>query len=285
MRNPKSDWIRLSCWLVLALLPLTALARETPDLLLARVYSGDVDVTRYWVSEKYDGVRAYWDGRHLISRRGNPYHAPQWFIADFPKTPLDGELWMGRGAFEALVSAVRKDRPVDSEWRKIRYMVFELPGGKGDFSSRLTALKNLLATHPSRHIELVKQFRVTSHKALMDRLDRVVRAGGEGLMLHLASAAYHGGRSSDLLKLKPYFDTEACVVAHLPGKGKYQGMLGALLVETPDHKRFRIGTGFTDEQRRNPPPVGATITYRYRGFSRNGIPRFASFLRIRPAVE
>ena len=267
--------------LTLLLLAISALAREAPELLLAKIYDRSVDVRDYWVSEKYDGVRAYWDGHRLISRQGHVYHAPAWFVQDFPKTPLDGELWAGRGKFEQLVSAVRKARPVDAEWRQVRYMVFELPGSEGTFTQRLTTLRKIL-TPPRQHIELVEQFRLDSHEALMRRMRQVVAHGGEGLMLHRADAPWHGGRSDDLLKVKPWQDAEAIVIAHLPGKGKYRGMLGALLVEMPDGRRFRIGSGFSDAQRRSPPPVGATITYRYRGLSRYGIPRFASFVRIRP---
>jgi len=58
-------------------------------------------------------------------------------------------------------------------------------------------------------------------------------------------------------------------------------MLGSLMVETPEGLRFRIGSGFTDPQRRSPPPIGAIITYRYNGKTEKGIPRFARFLRVR----
>lgn len=100
-------------------------------------------------------------------------------------------------------------------------------------------------------------------------------------MLHRADAAWQTGRSDVLLKMKPQHDTEAVVVAHVPGKGKYEGMLGALVVETPEGRRFRLGTGFSDAQRKAPPPVGSTVTYRYRDVTANGVPRFASFLRVR----
>ena len=275
--------IFLSLLTILALSsPPAGWALEQPNLLLAKVYSDDIDISQYWVSEKYDGVRAYWDGHRLISRRGNAFHAPAWFTAGFPKTPLDGELWMGRGTFEALASAVRKEKPVDAEWLKLRYMVYELPGGAGDFTHRLKTLKRILESVANPRIELAPQFRIDSREALMNTLRAVVKAGGEGLMLHRASARYRGGRHDDLLKLKPYQDAEATVVAQLPGKGKFRGMMGSLEVVTNDGRRFRIGSGFSDAERRNPPPIGATITYRYHGLSQKGIPRFASFLRIRP---
>ncbi len=252
-----------------------------PALMLAGVYRPGIELDAYWVSEKLDGVRAYWDGQALISRRGNRYQAPAWFTRDFPSTPLDGELWSGRGRFESLLSYVRKQSPVDAEWRQVRFMVFDLPQAPGPFGNRLRALKRLFADLDSPYLSLLEQTQVSGHQELMQRLDRVVSAGGEGLMLHRDDAPYRAGRSGDLLKVKPHADAEARVVAHVPGQGKYEGMLGSLEVETPKGKRFRIGTGFSDAERRDPPPVGSLITYRYRGLTGDGIPRFASFLRLR----
>lgn len=272
--------------MLLAFPALVASAGEAgaPPLLLANVYREDVALDRYWVSEKLDGVRAYWDGERLRSRKGNPINAPPWFVAHFPRVPLDGELWMGRGAFERLSGAVRRQRPDDAQWREIRFMVFDLPSSPATFDRRLQHLREMFETVASPYVALVEQFRVSGRAELMERLDRVVAGGGEGLMLHKGSSLYAVGRSDDLLKLKTYEDAEAVVIGHLPGKGRLTGMLGALLVETPEGLRFRLGTGFSDEERRNPPPLGATVTYRHHGRTRNGVPRFASFLRIRDEI-
>ena len=257
---------------------------EAPSLLLANVYREGVDLDRYWVSEKLDGVRAYWDGERLLSRKGNPINAPPWFVEHYPRVPLDGELWMGRGAFERLSGAVRRQVPDDAQWRGIRFMVFDLPSSPGTFDRRLQRLREMFETIASPYLALVEQFRVADRAELMETLDRVVAGGGEGLMLHRGSSLYTAGRGDDLLKLKAHEDAEAVVVGHLPGKGRLTGMLGALLVETPEGLRFRLGTGFSDEERRNPPPLGATVTYKYYGRTRNGVPRFASFLRIRDEI-
>ena len=272
-----------------ALLALPALAASAgeagpPPLLLANAYREDVALDRYWVSEKLDGVRAYWDGARLRSRKGNPINAPPWFVAHFPRVPLDGELWMGRGAFERLSGAVRRQRPDDVQWREIRFMVFDLPSSPATFDRRLQRLREMFETVASPYVALVEQFRVAGRAELMERLERVVAGGGEGLMLHRGSSLYTAGRSDDLLKLKTHEDAEAVVIGHLPGKGRLTGMLGALLVETPEGLRFRLGTGFSDEERRNPPPLGATVTYKHHGRTRNGVPRFASFLRIRDEI-
>jgi len=254
-----------------------------PPLLLANVYR-QVDLSEYWVSEKLDGVRAYWNGERLISRGGNAINAPGWFSDGFPATTLDGELWMGRGTFEALSAAVRRRQPVVAEWRKIRFMVFDLPDSESSFDDRLTELRQLVATTENLYLVAVKQAKIATHDALQEKLRTVVAGGGEGLMLHRGSSIYRAGRSNDLLKLKPYQDAEARVIAHLPGKGKYQGMLGALLVESADGRRFRLGTGFSEAQRGDPPPVGALVTYRHRGLTRTGLPRFASFVRVRQSA-
>lgn len=259
----------------------TATAANELPLLLAERYQGGIDVSHYWVSEKLDGVRAHWNGKQLRFRSGNVIHAPAWFTAALPARALDGELWLGRGTFERLSGIVRRDTPDDAEWRKIRYMVFELPGAHGSFTDRLKQLQSIVAAARVPWLRAVEQFRVGDDRALKRKLDEVVRGGGEGLMLHRADALYETGRSAALLKVTPWLDAEARVVAHLPGKGKFAGMLGALQVEMPDGHRFALGTGFTDAQRRSPPPIGSQVTYRYRELTQQGIPRFARFLRVR----
>ena len=267
----------IGCWAGLA-------ASKTPPVALANVYEEGVDLSAYWVSEKLDGVRALWDGEALYSRRGNRFAVPAWFLRGFPATPLDGELWMERGAFEVLSGTVRREVPEVRAWRRVRYMVFDLPDDPGSFDERLHRLQEMVEGIDAPYLELIVQFRVASHEELMAELERVVARGGEGLMLRRADSRHRAGRTDDLLKLKPYQDAEAVVIAHLPGTGKFQGMLGSLLIETPAGRRFRLGTGFTDAERRHPPELGATVTYRYRGKTANGTPRFASFVRVRKEI-
>lgn len=256
-------------------------ATKAPAILLANVLSADIDVTRYLVSEKYDGARAIWDGRVLKFRSGNVVNAPAWFLAKLPAVPLDGELWLERGQFETLSGIVRKQTPIDSEWQRVKYMIFELPNAAGTFEDRALAIREIVKNANWPSLLAVEQYRVADRKTLKRKLDDVTKAGGEGLMLHLADAPYVTGRSDVLLKLKPQLDTEAVVTAHIPGKGKYAGMMGALEVKTPEGITFKIGTGFSDAQRRHPPAVGSKVTYTYRDLTKNGVPRFASFLRVR----
>ena len=276
-------WLLLATWIVVISLTVDASVRaaNAPALLLANELGPNVDPAQYLVSEKFDGVRAAWDGKVLRFRSGRVVPAPAWFIAKLPPQPLDGELWLARNRFDALSGMVRKSEPVDDEWRQISYLIFELPNAPGSFAERVERIKEIVAQTQWPKLIAVQQFRVANRAALKKKLDEVVRAGGEGLMLHLTEAPYVTGRSDALLKLKPLQDTEAEVIEHVAGKGKYTGMLGALRVRTPEGKVFLLGTGFTDEARKNPPLVGATVTYTYRGITKTGLPRFASYLRVR----
>jgi len=248
----------------------------------AKLWPAGLDPAPYLVSEKYDGVRAFWDGQSLRFRSGLPIAAPDWFIAGLPQTALDGELWLGRGRFDELSGTVRKKQPVDAEWRAVHYMIFDLPGNGGSFAERAQRINALLAQANQPWLLAVDQKQVLNTAALQSTLKQTVKDGGEGLVLHRASALWSPGRSDALLKLKPMPDDEARVLAHLPGKGKNAGRMGALLLALPDGQQFALGTGFSDAQREDPPPVGAIVTYRYRDRTPKGLPRFASFLRVQP---
>jgi DNA ligase 1 len=273
---------RCLAWIgYLAVIALPAYAADAPTLLLANVYRPGMPLADYWVSEKYDGVRGYWDGRTLRTRGGETVAAPAWFTAGWPDTPMDGELWAGRGRFSQAQSTTRTQVPDNAAWRSIRFMVFDLPQHGGSFDERLPVLNALVQRIDQPWVQAVPQKRVASDAALQALLQRTVRAGGEGLMLHRGASLYRSGRSDDLIKVKTHEDTEARVVAHLPGKGKHTGRLGALLVEMPGGQRFKLGAGFSDAQRIDPPPVGSWVTYRFRGTHDGGLPRFASFVRVR----
>jgi DNA ligase-1 len=254
---------------------------SAPALLLANVLPANVDVSQYLVSEKYDGVRAVWDGRVLRFRSGREIAAPRWYIDALPPFALDGELWIARRKFDEVSGIVRSAVPNDEQWKRVHYLIFELPDAPGTFEQRVAQMRAKVPTAQLPQLKVVDQFRVKDRAELKKRLHAVVRAGGEGLMLHKADAPYVTGRSDVLFKLKPLLDTEATVIAHIPGKGKHRGKMGALLLRTPQGVEFKLGTGFTDAQRADPPPVGATVTYTFRDMSPSGKPKFASFLRVR----
>ncbi|MDM0111176.1 DNA ligase [Variovorax sp. J22R133] len=258
-------------------------AREAPpSLMQAEVYRPGMPLDDYWVSEKFDGVRGYWDGKRFRTRGGEPVVAPDWFTVNLPNVPLDGELWAGRGQFARAMSTVRSQTPSDNAWHEMRFMVFDMPAQPGPFTERLAALRKLLPIPSAPWVVPVAQQRATTAEDLQALLDKTIRIGGEGLMLHRGASLYRGERNADLLKVKPFEDAEAKVVAHVPGKGRLTGRVGALMVESPEGRRFKLGSGLTDAERDAPPAIGTWITYRYNGTNASGVPRFARFMRVRP---
>ena len=250
------------------------------EVQLATRYDGE-NVQDYLVSEKLDGIRGIWDGEVLRTRQGQQLNPPDWFVSGWPKVWLDGELWAGRNQFGAVQNTVLDAIPNHEQWREIRYMVFDAPDNVSTFEQRVKRYQALVSDSESAYIQAVDQFTVDSAEQLYDQLDTMVSLGAEGLMLHRKTALFRSGRSDALLKVKKYQDAEAKVVDHVPGQGKYSGQLGALMVELADGKRFKIGTGFSDQDRAQPPLIGSFITFRYQGLTSKGLPRFASYQRVR----
>jgi len=265
--------------------PGRAAARAPLPVALAREWPADGDPAAYLVSEKLDGVRALWDGQALRFRSGRVIAAPAWFLARLPAQPLDGELWLGRGRFEALCGLVRRRQPDEAGWQALQYQVFELPAGGGRFAERADALQRLCARAGFAALQAVPQAPVADRAALAQRLDAVLAAGGEGLVLHRADAPLADGRSDSLFKHKPLHDAEAVVLAHLPGHGRLAGQVGALQVRDEALGTvFALGSGLRDADRRQPPAPGSRVTYTHRGFTADGVPRFAAYLRPAPAL-
>jgi DNA ligase 1 len=251
-----------------------------PKLLLAHPWDTETDLTGWWMSEKLDGVRAWWDGRRFLSRQGNIYHAPAWFTECLPNVSLDGELWLDRKAFQRTVSIVRR-HDQSEHWRQITFAIFDAPKVHGTFEDRQAFLREFFRHRQQDCVHLLPQERCRNLDHLQAELTRIESLGGEGLMLRQPGSQYEAGRSSTLLKVKTFHDAEGHVVEHLPGKGRHAGRLGAVVVELPSGLTFSVGTGFTDVQRQHPPAIGSLITYRYQELTDRGVPRFPSFVRVR----
>jgi len=262
-----------------------AVAKETaPPVLLAHKWEVDHDPTGWWMSEKLDGIRAYWDGEWFVSRLGNKFHAPEWFTRDLPADTLDGELWVGRKKFQRTTSIVRSGAG-GAEWKELTYVVFDAPNAKGGFEDRIAHAQKVIARAEAPHARWHEHVRCDGIAHLREELARVEALGGEGLMLRRPGSKYEVGRSQSLLKVKTFHDAEARVIGHAPGTGKHKGRLGALVVELADGTKFNVGTGFSDAERESPPAIGAIITFRYQELSDDGVPRFPSWVGERVDAE
>lgn len=258
-------------------------SQDAPELLLAHSWEEGHDPTGWWMSEKLDGVRAYWNGQEFLSRRGNLYLSPQWFLQGLPAFALDGELWIGRGEFQRTVSVVRR-QDESEHWRQVSFLVFDAPDLEAPFEERLAHVREHFAAHPHPQVTVLEHTRCEGAENLREELARVEALGGEGLMLREPGSRYVAGRSTTLLKVKSFLDAEARVVAYKAGAGRHKGRVGALEVITPSGVEFAVGTGLTDAQREQPPPIGAIISYRYQELTQDGVPRFPSYLGVREDV-
>lgn len=245
-----------------------------------KFYTGQENITDWVMSEKLDGIRGYWDGTRLLTRKGLPLNPPPWFIEKFPTFELDGELWSGRGEYEFIQSVVLDKIPGEG-WKKITYNIFEVPHSKGPFFERLKRAEQWFEAHPCPHARIIRQFAVGSPSALDRFLADIESKGGEGVIIKDPDRPYHTGRSPHVLKVKNFKDMEGRVTAINKGKGKYKDVMGSLVITLENGTVFKLGTGFTDEVRRHPPPVGSIVSFKYHGVTKNGIPKFASYLRIR----
>ncbi len=254
-------------------------ARE-PALQKAKTYTHKDKIAGWVMSEKLDGIRGYWDGSQLLTRKGLPLNPPPWFIKNFPPFELDGELWSKRGDFEFIQSTVLDRNPGDG-WGKITYNIFEVPNEKGDFLSRLNRAKEWFENNKNTHIRIIPQIRIGNPSDLDQFFNEIESMGGEGVIVKDPTKPYHTGRSAHVLKVKKFADMEGVVIGLNQGKGKYESMMGSLTLKLKNGTIFKLGTGFTDQLRKNPPPVGTIVTFKYTGFTKNGIPKFASFLRMR----
>lgn len=256
-----------------------------PNIQHGVTYQPVANIEQYFVSEKLDGIRGYWDGKNLITRQGNKIYSPEWFTQYWPKQPLDGELWIGRNQFEAVLSCVSKKAPEQNQaiscWKDIRFMIFDLPSHTGTFSDRVNKMQALLVEIRSPYFAMINQVKFNNIKAVEEKLAHIISMQGEGLMLHLASSYYKTGRNKALMKFKKHQDAEATVIGYSQGTGKYRNHLGALKVKTKEGIIFKIGSGFTDEQRANPPAIGSLISFKYNGLTKSGIPKFARFWRLK----
>ena len=259
--------------------PRKSSAHRFSGVLLAKKWEGE-DPSGWWMSEKLDGIRAYWTGSKLMTRNGNEIHAPAWFTDSLPSIALDGELIVGRGKFNKTVSAVKKKTPNEAEWKTVLYRVFDAPSVPGPCEKRWTAMK--AAVKGLKHVKAVEQVKCKGTADLKKYHAKITKLGGEGVMLREAGSAYEKKRSSTLLKVKSFDDAEAKIVGYTEGTGRHKGRLGAYeAVLVGSRKKFKIGTGISDSERDDPLPIGTIVTVKFQELTPDGVPRFPSLVGAR----
>ena len=264
------------------------------ELLKLSEYKGQ-NVGGWLASEKLDGVRAYWDGRNLLSRNGKIIAAPGGWSTYFPPFALDGELYTARGEFEKIQSTVMDKTPSVVAWSEIKFYVFDVPEASGGLLERLSELEKFILQNPQsgQNLKIIKQVKVKDSSEFESFAEAVITKGGEGAVVREPNVPYERKRSKNALKYKKFKDAECEVTAINAGTGKYAGLMGSVTCKAlstagsnPDEKiphgvKFKVGSGFSDEDRANPPKIGSIITYKYQNLTAKGLPRFPIFLRVR----
>ena len=253
-----------------------------PDLMLLEEWK-DQNVSGWLMSEKMDGVRAYWDGQKLISRGGVVFAAPTWFTEGFPPFAVGGEWWSKRGGFSKIVSVVKKQEPHEG-WKEIAFYAFDVPLESGGLVQRLVKLEYYLKLNQADYLHIAKQVTCKDNDDLQRFLSEVEQGGGEGVVVRNPDAKYVAKRDPNALKVKRFYDAECVVTALHPGEGKYKKVLGSLTCQNDEGVRFDIGSGFSDEERKNPPAIGTKITYKYKETTSNQKPRFPVYVRIKEEI-
>lgn len=246
------------------------------SVMLAQVWKGQ-DPTGWWMSAKFDGVRAYWDGSALRSRLGNVFHAPTRWTDVLPRNAhLDGELYLGPGLFQDTVSIVRKKTPGPA-WSRVMYVLFDMPSHPGPFEERVRALEKLRGSAP--HIRPAKHYLCEGEADLHEFHQQMKDDGVEGVMLRAPRSPYERRRSNMLLKVKDFETGLAVIEGYTPGAGKHAGRLGAYEARMlPRGPRFKIGTGISDAERRRPLAKGTVVEFSYQELTRDGVPRFPALI-------
>ncbi|WP_228712152.1 DNA ligase [Halarcobacter ebronensis] len=262
-------------YIILSLLSIFSFAIELQH---PQIYKNNENINTWVMSEKLDGIRAYWDGKQFLTRKGKVIYVPKWFIKNFPNFELDGELYTKRDDFENIQSIVLDKNP-SKKWEEITYNIFEIPNAKGDFYKRLEKAKNWFEKNPNEKVKIIEQKKVKNEENLNSFFNEIVLNKGEGVIVKDPSKEYQAGRTPFVLKMKNAQDMEGEVIdINISEKTK---VLKSLVIKLENGITFNLGGGFTKEQRENPPKIGEIVTFKYFGFTKNGKPKFASFLHIR----
>ena len=240
------------------------------ELLKLSEYKGQ-NVGGWLASEKLDGVRAYWDGRNLLSRNGKIIAAPGGWSTYFPPFALDGELYTARGEFEKIQSTVMDKTPNVTAWSEIKFYVFDVPEANGGLLERLSELEKFILQNPQagQNLKIIKQVKVKDNAEFEAFAEAVIAKGGEGAVVREPNAPYERKRS----KNAGLMGSVTCKSIGVAGSNPDEQIASGV--------KFKVGSGFSDEDRANPPKIGSIITYKYQNLTAKGVPRFPVFLRVR----
>lgn len=206
------------------------------------------------------GIRAF---SHRISRRTGVLieHTDRLELPgrDLPReldgTRLRGEAWHPRGVdflSGTLNSGVERARQLQKRAGPVRVDIFDITHYKGKdvqalpYAERRALYEEVVKALNSKTIQPVRQVRSNFSNFYRQQVN-LKGAPTDGVVVKDLSAAYN---AKPWIKVKPS-DLADCIVLQVdPGTGKYRESLGAIVVQTPEGKQVRVGSGFSDWERR-----------------------------------
>lgn len=173
-------------------------------LMKGEEWDGQKDLTNWILSEKFDGIRAYWDGKNLLSKQNKIIKCPDWFTEDLPKEKiLDGEIWLRRNSFDEL-NSILKSNQNESYWLNVKLVVFDIVC-EGIFTERMKKLENIQFPN---HVIIPEREICQSNEHLIAKMKRIVLLGGEGLIANDPNSDYVPERTSSVIKVKVRFSSK-----------------------------------------------------------------------------
>lgn len=237
------------------------------------------DIAGWLMSEKLNGVFARWDGKNLLSKNGNIFHAPDWFKQQLPENVyLEGELYIDRNMLGTIVGIVRKLIPIDAEWNLIKYCVFDAPKYNGYYVERLAYAKRILKT--CKVGKEIKHKLCKSNRHLDEFYNGIISTGGEGVVLRNMVSLYELRRSDNYLKYKPTDSDEARVVDSIETWSLFSGSTAKIICRWKG-KLFAIVIKLNKHCSDLKPVVGDNLTFTFRGTGNDGLPVNPNFVLVR----
>jgi DNA ligase-1 len=251
-----------------------------------------------YVQPKLDGLRMIAilkDGKcTLWSRTRKPITSLPHIVAEIEKhfiadISLDGEAYAHsfKDNFEHIVHLVRQEEP-DPQCTDVEFHIYDMVNDK-TFEKRTDHLfKAFTIGSPKlKYLKRVETKFVANESEVPDFYTEYKNQGYEGCMLRNADGLYVGKRSSDLIKVKEFSDSEFKIIGISEGRGKLVGHVGAFICVTENGTEFlaklsgdisKLREYFEDHSLWK----NKLLTVQYQDLTgANKVPRFPVGLRIR----
>lgn len=189
---------------------------------------------------------------------------------------LDGELYIHEVPHQQISGIIRSQTP-KPESIKITYVIFDAISETMTQAERIQWLRGLLPP-PFAAVSLLDTYTITSNTQLERVKSTVLSNGYEGVIFRKPDALYSRYKVNTILKWKPSYTMAGTITGRIEECDQYgvpKGTLGSFVCKDQKGRIFKVGTGFTAEQRYKfwqQTYVGQKILVKYFALSEDGVP-------------